>query len=276
MGLLYEAKRDTKGARRSFERVLELEPGSALGLAGLVSADLAEKNPRSALARVTSELAKHPNDPKLVQMSGMVYMAVSDLPKAEAAYRKLLELDANSMDAYNGLGTIYMSQNRLDEARKSFEEMAKRPGTQVAAETMLGTILVRQNKMSEARGRFERAVQLDPRNGQAQLALAQALTRTGDARGAFQAASLAAELLPSDLEAREALADAHWLAGQETAAFEEFRALVNEVHGADRDRVVSKARTLYRRRAGFLGRLIAGIGPLFELAFDNGWLELGR
>ena len=64
---------------------------------------------------------------------------------------------------------------------------------------------------------------------EAQLALAQALTRTGDARGAFQAASLAAELLPGDPEAREALADAQWLAGQEAAAFEEFRALANDL-----------------------------------------------
>jgi thioredoxin-like negative regulator of GroEL len=119
-------------------------------------------------------------------------------------------------------------------------------------------------------------VQLDPRNGRAQLALAQALTRTGDARGAFQAASLAAELLPGDPEAREALADARWLAGQEAAAFEEFRALANDLDGRDRDRVVTKARSLYRRRAGFLGRLVAGIDPLFELAFGNGWIGLGR
>ena len=45
---------------------------------------------------------------------------------------------------------------------------------------------------------------------------------------------------------------------------------------SDRDRVVTKARTLYRRQAGFLGRLVAGIGPLFELAFGNGWLGIGR
>ena len=122
-----------------------------------------------------------------------------------------------------------------------------------------------------------RAVQLDPRNGQAQLALAQALTRTGDARGAFQAAA------PGGRAAARRSGSARGARGRPLAASgrrrqpsQEFRALANEVQGADRDRVVSKARTLYRRRAGLLGRLIAGIGPLFELAFGNGWLGLGR
>jgi Flp pilus assembly protein TadD len=121
-----------------------------------------------------------------------------------------------------------------------------------------------------------RAVQLEPSNGRAQLALALALARTGDARGSFQAASLAAELLPGDPEAREALADARWLSGQEAPAFDEFRALANERTGRDRARVTRKARDLYRRRSGALGRLVASIGPLFDLAFRNGWLRIGR
>ena len=59
-------------------------------------------------------------------MSAMAYTAVRDLPKAEAAYRRLIELDPNNFEAYGRLGAIYLSQNRLDEARRSFEEMAQR------------------------------------------------------------------------------------------------------------------------------------------------------
>ena len=99
-GMLYEAKRDVRGARRSFERALELQPDSDIAIAGLAAADLAEKKPAAALARIEAQLSKKPNDPTLVVMSAMVYMAVRDLPKAEAAYRRLLELDPNSIDAY--------------------------------------------------------------------------------------------------------------------------------------------------------------------------------
>ena len=75
---------------------------------------------------------------QLVMMSGMVYLAVRDLPKAETAYRRLLELDPNNIDAYSRLGAIYLAQNRLDEANASFEEMAQRPGAQPWRKRCLG------------------------------------------------------------------------------------------------------------------------------------------
>ncbi|MGH2402586.1 MAG: hypothetical protein ACRDE6_07720, partial [Candidatus Limnocylindria bacterium] len=77
-------------------------------------------------------------------------------------------------------------------------------------------------------------------------------------------------------EAREALADARWLGNDDAAAFDEFRALANELGGADRDRIIAKARTLYRQHAGLGGRLVAGFRPLFALAFRSGWISVGR
>ncbi|HSI99279.1 MAG TPA: hypothetical protein VLA59_02715, partial [Patescibacteria group bacterium] len=110
----------------------------------------------------------------------------------------------------------------------------------------------------------------------AQLALSQALARTGDVRGAFGAATAAAELLPGDPAAREALADAHWLANEDAAAFAEFRALAIELEGTGRDRVIRKARTLYRQQAGWGGRLLAAIGPAFRVTLERGWLRIDR
>jgi hypothetical protein len=87
---------------------------------------------------------------------------------------------------------------------------------------------------------------------------------------------MATELLPYDPEAREALADATWLAGRDAAAFAEFRALSAELDGAARDRVLRKARTLYRRQAGPVGRAVAAFDPLFRLAMGRGWLSVDR
>jgi len=206
MGMLYETKRDVRSARRSFTRALELQPGSDVALAGLVSADLAEKNPTSALARIQTQLAKNPNDARLVMMSGMAYMAVRDWSNAETAYRKLLDLDANNLDAYSRLGAIYLAQNRLDEAKRSFEEMAQRPGAPVAAETMLGTILVRQNRHDEARKHFERAVQLNPRAAVAANNLAwDYATNGGNLDTALQLAQTAKAELPDNASVTDTL-----------------------------------------------------------------------
>ncbi len=121
-----------------------------------------------------------------------------------------------------------------------------------------------------------RAVQLDPRNGRAQLTLSQALARTGDAAGAFRAAGAAVRLLAGAPEAREALADARWLSDADAAAFDDFRLLALEYSGADRDRVTTKARKLWRQHAGWFGRLVGRIGPLFDVGFRSGWLRIRR
>ena len=148
MGMLLRGEaRRTRGARRSFERALELQPESDVALAGLVSADLAEKNPAAALARIETQLAKNPNDPQARddERDGLHRRCVT----CRRPRRRIASCSSSTPTTSTptaGLGAIYLSQNRLDEARKSFEDMAQRPGAPVAAETMLGTISVRQNK----------------------------------------------------------------------------------------------------------------------------------
>jgi hypothetical protein len=73
---------------------------------------------------------------------------------------------------------------------------------------------------------------------------------------------------------RETLADARWLAEEVAPAFAEFRALSQELTDGDRARVTEKARALYRQRAGFAGRLLAGAPSFFGLALRNGWVSV--
>ena len=185
------------------------------------------------------------------------------LDPEEIRYRELLAQTLSAVGAHRDAATEY--------GRLAKEDPHQTTWTVAEAEERLGAA---QPAMGVDAAR--RAVRLAPNDGRAQLALAQALSRTGDVRGAFQAATIASELLPNDPEAREALADATWLAGRDAAAFAEFRALAAELHGAERDRVLRKARTLYRRQAGAMGRAVAAIGPLFRLAMDRGWLSVER
>ncbi len=111
-------------------------------------------------------------------------------------------------------------------------------------------------------------------NFDAHLALARGLIRLGDAASALPAARRASDLRPADRSGRETLADALWLAGHEADAFHEFRALAHELSGDDCTRVVAKARTLYRARAGWFGRLVASLPALFAVAFRRGWLTV--
>jgi predicted Zn-dependent protease len=241
-----------------------------------IDAALERGNHDEVLRLTDTMLAEAPGNDAAHEYRARALLALGRLDEAEGHAKDAVRLDPEEIRYRELLAEILSREGAHRDAADEFGRLARndpRETTWTVAEARerLGAA---QPGMGVDAAR--RAVRLEPRNGRAQLALAQALTRTGDARGAFQAASLAAELLPGDPEAREALADAHWLAGQEAAAFDEFRALANELDGRDRDRAVTKARSLYRRRAGFGGRLVAAIGPLFELAFGRGWLRIGR
>lgn len=206
VGLLHDVKGDSARARRSFERVLELEPTSEVALAGLVSTDIADKKIGAALARIDARLGAKPNDPTLLMLRGGTYLQARDLPNAEATFRKVLELDANNLDAYGKLVTVYFQQKRLTEARNTFAEIAKRQARPVMAETMIGTILLTENKNSEARKHFERALQLNPRAAAAANNLAWDYANNGgNLDTALQLAQTAKAELPNNAAVTDTL-----------------------------------------------------------------------
>jgi tetratricopeptide (TPR) repeat protein len=168
-------------------------------LSGLIDVDLTERKPDAARARVEAALAKTPDDPALLVLAGTTYTRTGDIEKAEASYRKLLEVDPGNMQAYSALGVLYRSQNRLDEARKSFEEFARLNPRPVAAKTMIGNILMLQGKPDEARKHFEEVLALDPRAVVAANNLAwDYANRGGNLDTALQLAQTAKTVLPDD------------------------------------------------------------------------------
>jgi predicted Zn-dependent protease len=241
------------------------------------AADALARGEHDEVLRLTDAiLAEQPGNDAAHEYRARALVALGRLGEAERHAQDAVRLDPEEIRYRELLAQILSQEGAHRDAAAEFGRLARNDPratewTVAEARELIGAS---QPDMGVAAAR--RAVRLDPRNGPAQLALAQGLVRTGDARGAYQAATLAAELLPGDPRAREALADAHWLADQDAAAFAEFRALADELEDGERERIVEKARTLYRQHAGWAGRLLAGIGPLFELAFSRGWLHPTR
>ena len=229
LGLLYEAKRDLPKARRAYERAMELQPAETGALAGLVSVDLAEQKPEAAIARIQSRLAENATDVRLLSMIGRAYLTVRDLAKAEATYRKVLELDANNSDAYTRLSAIYLSQGKLDDARRNLEDLAKQQPRPVVAETLIGTILLRQGNAAEARKRFERAVQLDSRAAVAANNLAWDYANNGgNLDVALQLAQTAKAEMPEVAEVTDTLAWIYYKKQLNSLAVTTFREAIKQ------------------------------------------------
>ena len=239
-------------------------------------ADALDRGAHDEVLRMTDAiLAERPGDDAAHEYRARALLALGRLDEAEQHAQDAVRLDPDEIRYRELLAQVLSHEGAHRDAAAEFGRLARNDPRQTA-----WTLAEAQERLGAAQPAMgveaaRRAVRLDPRNGRAQLALSQALARTGDARGAFQAAGAATRLLGGLAEAREALADARWLGNDDATAFDEFRALAGELRGADRERIVAKARTLYRQHAGLGGRLVAAIGPLFALAFGRGWLRIG-
>ena len=236
-----------------------------------------ERGDHDQVLRLTdTALAERPGDDAAHEYRARSLLALGRPDAAEEHAADAVRLDPDEVRYRELLAQVLSAAGAHRDAAAEYGRLARNDPRQTTwtvaeAEERLGAD---QPGMGVDAAR--RAVRLAPANGRAQLALAQALARTGDARGAIQAATLASELLPNDPAAREALADARWLAGDDGVALAEYRALSGELAGDDRRRVLRKARSLYRRRAGWAGGLVAAIPALFELALGRGWLRPDR
>lgn len=236
-----------------------------------------ERGDHEAVLRETERrLANRPGDDAAHEYRARALLALGRLEEAAEHAQDAVRLDPDEIRYRELLAQVLSQQGAHGDAAAEFGRLARNdPGqttwTLAEAQERLGAS---QPAMGLEAAR--RAVRLEPRNGRAQLALSQALARTGDARGAFQAAGAATRLLGGLPEAREALADARWLGNDDATAFDEFRSLADEMRGVDADRIIAKARTLYRQHAGWAGRLVAGIGPLFAFAFRRGLVRVDR
>jgi predicted Zn-dependent protease len=239
--------------------------------------DAFERGDLDSVLQLTDELlANRPGDDAAHEYRARALLALGHLDDAERHAQDAVRLDPDEIRYRELLAQVLSREGAHRDAAVEYGRLARndpRQTTWTVAEAVerLGAA---QPAMSVEAAR--RAVQLEPRNGRAQLTLSQALARTGDAAGAFRAAGAATRLLAGAPEAREALADARWLSDADAAAFDDFRALALEYAGQDRERVMTKARKLWRQHAGWLGRLVAVTGPVFDVAFRLGWLRIRR
>ncbi|HUK35187.1 MAG TPA: tetratricopeptide repeat protein [Vicinamibacterales bacterium] len=208
VGQVYYLKHDYAHAREAYTRALQLAPGSAHPLAGLLTLDFAENKKDAARTRVQEQLKAKPDDPDVLTLAGVLFLQLNDGKSAEAAFRHLLEIDPSNLQAYSGLGNLYLDEGRLDEAKQDFEDLArKHPKTAVGAATMVGTILTMQGKPAEARKQFEQALALDPHAAVAanNLALNYAQDTDANLDVALQLAQTAKAGLPKSWEVDDTL-----------------------------------------------------------------------
>jgi tetratricopeptide (TPR) repeat protein len=101
---------------------------------------------------------------------GLNFAAQQNTASAEAAFRRVIEIDPNFAEAYANLGSILANQSKLAEAVTYFETAIRLKPKVPEFYYMLGKVLSAQNKMAEAVESIKKARDLYRNQGKTEAA----------------------------------------------------------------------------------------------------------
>jgi tetratricopeptide (TPR) repeat protein len=132
-----------------------------------------------------------------------------DYAAAEAAYKKALEIDANSVDAYSGLATVYNDQKKFTEAQAMSAEASKRSSTGGASGNAdvlynAGVISWNANDFAKAGEQFTAAIAANPNHAESHFMLGQVYLNLGKLPEAAKQFEAYTKLAPTGPNAEKA------------------------------------------------------------------------
>ncbi len=230
LGLLARQADDLEAAEEAFRRALAVDPkhlgatsnlGQTLKLRGqLDDGDrFLERHQRLESERYEYDKLREQTFYDWAEASSFIRLAAYELAhqklaRAEANFKKALDLDASSARAAFGLGRTYLEMDNLEEAGRWLAQAKELDPENAGAYFFLGLVKHLEGQYEEARGELGRSRELAPWGAQEFLFLGNALFRTGaleDARLAYEQ-SVAHE--PSRPDAHVQLGLVHYLGGR--------------------------------------------------------------
>ena len=113
---------------------------------------------------------------------GLVYSTLGEDAKADASFKKSLELQPNNSESHNNYGTFLCGRKRYDESISHFLTAVKNPlyGTPYLAYANAGICAMRKNDLKNAEVYLNKALQIEPLTHSAALPLAELQFNRGE------------------------------------------------------------------------------------------------
>ena len=163
-----------------------------------------------AIAKFNEVLKEVPKCPECYIGIGHSSAAKKDYPAAEAAYKKVIELDPNLIEAYSGLATIYNDQKKFDEAKAMSAEVMKRAGAGGAAgggaDSLYnaGVISWNANDFAKAQEQFTAALAANANHAESHFMLGQVYLNLGKLPEAAKEFEAYTKIAPNGPNAKDA------------------------------------------------------------------------
>jgi tetratricopeptide (TPR) repeat protein len=164
-GTILRQQNKNDEARQAFEKASELAPDNLTVVDQLLGIDLAENRYDAAAQLVEEQVQKHPNTAGASFLRGELYFVPGpqhDASRAEEAFQKAIQLNANFTPAYEALVSVYISENKLPQAITQLKtEIDKNPNDPRPV-LMTALIYEQMKDYSSARDAYQKALSLSP------------------------------------------------------------------------------------------------------------------
>ena len=199
------AKKDTAGARKSFERALEIDPTFFPAVASLAALDLADKKPQDAKKRFEAVLAKNPKN-------GQALLALAELAaRSGAATDEVAKLigdavNANPTDAAPRLLLVdfHLRNKELKQASSAAQNAVAALPDNPELLDALGRTQQASGEFNQAIATYNKLVALQPLSPQPFMRLADVQMAAKDKEGAARSLRKALEIKPNLAQAQRA------------------------------------------------------------------------
>jgi putative PEP-CTERM system TPR-repeat lipoprotein len=223
-GLALLLKRDFTGARKSFERAVELRSDYMPAVASLARMDLREKNPAAARKRYEAVLQQDPRNERALRGLAILYRVTGEKPEeTEKLLKRGVTANPASAAARTALVTFYLRSKDPKRALAAAQEAhVALPGDASVLE-MLGLTQLAAKDTRQAIATFTQLAELTPRSPKPHLHLARAHMSAKRPDSAITALRAALALAPELESAQRDIAAIYVTTGRTAEAVREAR-----------------------------------------------------
>lgn len=162
LGRLSVLEKDLAAAQSEIDAALVADPASFPALQAKAALIARQRGPKDAIAFVETTLKEGRQDPRLHVLLGGLYLQDRQPEKAEAAYRRAMELDSGAAEPRLALARMALSQGNEDRGLAELDELlARRPGYEPGA-LLAAALYDKLGRPNEAIPLLERAVAATP------------------------------------------------------------------------------------------------------------------
>ena len=225
MGNIQLAQKHYAQAVKFYQQALDKDPSSGDGLSGLMNTYFAQKQFDKAIAAANAQIAKSPNNSNFYDLLGTaLFNGKKDLPGAEAALRKAVELDKNNADALEKLGKVQVQEGTADKALALYQQSIKDNPREVDFYILSGELYEAKKDWDHAKAMYQQALSISPDHPLASNNLAYViLEQGGNVDVAMGMAQTARRGMPDSPNAADTLGWAYYQKGIYQSAIGQFQ-----------------------------------------------------